>query len=476
MEKLLAWKKPKQWAGIILGTAIFIIVGFCLTPPEGLTHASMVTIGAFAWAICQWVSGSFTFFMTGMTMILMFGVFGVDSFSVVYSGYSNSTWWFMLGAMGMSAALSNTNLLKRIAFNIMKLFKPTFRGQTAGLLSVGAVITPFIPSITAKTLMGMPIARGVSNEMKYPPLSRQTHGLWVAAFAGLTLTSYMFLNSNFFCYYAYGLMDEAVRAEVPWIRWVLGTLLWGVIVLVGILVVLWIFYKPKEGDDKNLTITYIDEELKKMGPMSGDEKFVMVVFLTCVACWALEDIINIDGQYFAIGAFILFLMTGKLTVKQMRSDIPWDMLMMSGALQGLGTILKNTGVSSKLIEVASPLVASISSNPALFICLVAIGTYIVRYVYFGMMSVCATFLPLLIPLAMAANISPWCVVFAMLTGGGTWNTIYQNSCALQGFGQYGGEEQVNFNKLSTMSYVYCGINLIALLASLPVWRMMGLLG
>lgn len=467
---------PKKIIGFTVGLILALVIAFLIPPPEGLTKTSMLALGIFVWAICQWIAGTFSFFITGMTMTLLFAATKCAPFSKVYSGFSGTTWWFMVGAMGMSAALAKSGLMKRIAYNIMKLFNPSFRGQAAGLMTVGAVVTPLIPSITAKTIMGMPIAKGVATEMLYENKSKEMHGLWLASFIGLTITSYMFVNSNFFCYFAYGLLPEEVQATMVWGKWVVATLLWGAIVLGLSLLAITLFYKPKAGKEKKtITKEFVNNELEKMGPLSKDEKLIAVVFVLAVLMWATENLHGLSGHFVAIGALIFFLMTGKLTVPDLKTGIPWDMLMMSGSLMGLGSVLAEVGLTDYIVKLTSPMVNFISGNVYLFVAVIAIMIYLVRYVYFGMMSVCATFMPLIVPIAAAAGINPWVVAFAMLTAGGTWNTIYQNSCALQGFAAYGGEDVVDYGKLSNFSYLYMIINLIALMASVPIWRFMGLI-
>lgn len=466
---------PKKLIGGILGIVLFLVIGFLIPPPEGLTSLSMIALGIFLWAICQWVSGTFSFFVTGMTMTLAFAFFKCAPFSKVYSGFSGTTWWFMVGAMGMSAALAKSGLMRRLAYNIMKLFSPTFRGQVMGLMSVGIVVTPLIPSITAKTIMGMPIAKGVASEMKFQNKSSEMHGLWLSSFIGLTITSYMFVNSNFFCYFAYGLLPEDVQQQMVWGNWVIATLLWGVIVLGGCLLAILLIYKPKKASTEVVTKEFVLTELAKMGPLSTDEKLIGIVFIVSVLLWATENIHSVPGHLVAIAALIIFLMTKKLTVNDLKTGIPWDMLLMSGSLMGLGSVLAEVGITDYIVILTEPLITVISNNVYLFVAVVAIMIYLVRYVYFGMMSVCATFLPLLVPIAAAAGISPWVVAFAMLTAGGTFNTIYQNSCALQGYAAYGGEDVVDFGKLSNFSYLFMAINLVGLLASIPVWRLLGLI-
>ena len=64
----------------------------------------------------------------------------------------------------------------------------------------------------------------------------------------------------------------------------------------------------------------------------------------------------------------------------------------------------------------------------------------------------------------------------ILAASATWNVLYQNTFAMQGFAAFDGDHNVEFSKLSKMSYIFMAVNLAALLISVPIWQMMGLIG
>ena len=471
-ESSPAAKYPvKKIVGGLLGLAVGLTFAF-LPAPDGLTRQSMIGIGIFLWAIIHWVFNVYSFFLTAMAMGVGFALFKVAPFATVYSGFTNTTWWFMLGAMGMSAALQKSGLMKRFAYNIMKLFSPTFRGQAVGLMATGAIITPLIPSVTAKTAMGMPIAKGVADSMGYAKKSKELHGLWLAAFVGFTLTSYCFVSSNFFCYFASGLLPAG--SSMSWLNWLLASLVWGVIILAGSLLAILFLYKPKK-ESSQLTKEYITGELKVMGPLSRNEKITGVIFIITILMWITENLHGISGNLVAILGLLVLIVLNVISVQDFKNGVPWDMLLMIGTLMGMGAVLKEVKITEYIANVAAPLVNMISGNVYLFIICLSVGLYIIRYVYSDVMSILAVFMPLLLPLATAAGISPWIVAFTILTSSATWNVIYQNTFAMQGFAAFGGEENVKFGSLSKLSYVYMGLNLVGLLVSVPIWQLVGLI-
>jgi DASS family divalent anion:Na+ symporter len=409
-----------------------------------------------------------------MILVISFPLLRVSSFAHAFSGYTASTWWFMLGAMGISAALGKTGLMKRFTYNIMRFFAPTFKGQLFGLTFSSLVITPFIPSVTAKTAMVMPIAKGISDSMGYKAKTRELHGIYLAAFSSITLISYSFVSSNFFCYFAVGLLPEADQAKFGWLQWLISSLPWLIIVVVCMLIFNFLLYRPKT-ETSVMTKEYVQKELDAMGKMTGKEIFTIVILLVAVAFWATENLHHISGNIIALCALVILLIADVITISDFKAGVPWDMLLMIGALMGLGAVFNSVGINQYITTLVTPVVNSISGNPYLFIGLIAIVLYVLRLVYTDTMTILVIMIPLLTPLANVAGISPWIGAFTVLTTCSTWNVIFQNNFMMQWYDSYVWDETVSFGALSKLSYIYMVVNLLALWISIPLWQIMGLI-
>ncbi len=473
-------KKPlytkKQLICIAIAVVLGLVVALAVPATEELSRNALIVLGIFVGAVVCWITNCLPMFFTSLVILVLFVTTGAASFESAFSGYINTTWWFMLGAMGLAAALSKSGLMKRFAFGIMKLFPPTFRGQASALQIAGLVITPIVPSVTAKTAMIMPMAKGVADTMGYKPKSKGMHGLWLAAFAGVTLFSYAFVNSNFFCYYALGLLPAETQASMGWLNWLLAALPWLVIVFVAMWFLIGRLYAPSKEEAAEMDKAYISDQLKALGPMSTTEKKCLVILIVCVVLWVTENYHGISGAIVAIGAVAALLLSGAMTTKDFTGGVVWDMLLMIGALMGLGTVFSEVGINAFIANHVTGIVSSVSSNPYLLVIFIAVLMYVIRYVYTSQMAILPVFMPILTPICVAAGISPWVPAFTILAASATWNVLYQNTFAMQGFAAFDGDHNVEFSKLSKMSYIFMAVNLAALLISVPIWQMMGLIG
>ena len=52
--------------------------------------------------------------------------------SATMANYSGSTVWMLLAVMGFAGCLAKSGLMIRIAFNVLKIFPPSYTGPAAG--------------------------------------------------------------------------------------------------------------------------------------------------------------------------------------------------------------------------------------------------------------------------------------------------------------------------------------------------------
>lgn len=465
--------KKKLIFGII-GIVLCLILSL-MTPPEGLSRESMICLGIFACAVSFWIGDVFPFFVTCIAMFCAFCLTNTVSYDIAVSGISNSILCFMLGAMGISVALTKSGVMKRLAYNIMKLFSPTFRGQTIGLLCSGVIINPLIPSVTAKTAMVMPISKGIADAMGYEPKSKGMHGIWAATFSGITMCSYAFYSSNFYCIYVRGMLDTDTQQQFGFLGWLMASVPWLLILLIGMILGIQFLYKPAK-TDSSMSKEYIAHELKKLGTLSRDEKISIAVLFVCVILWATENYHGLASHVIALTAVVVLMMAGVISVADFTKGVGWTMLLIIAVLVGLGNVFGEVGINTFVATLIQPIVTPIAGNPYILLTAITLICYILRFVITSQMTALPIFMSIMLPICDVSNISPWIMRFVILTATSTWNVIYQNTFAMQGFAAYDGEKNVIYGQLAKSSICFMLVNIVAIIISIPIWNMMGFIG
>lgn len=464
----------KKLSGALLGVAAGLLV-YHMPPPNGLSAASMHVAGIFLCAIFFWVAGVFPFYVTSLSLVFLFVFTGAVPFGTAFSGYLSTTWWFMLGAIGISAALSKSGLMRRFTYRIMKLFPPTFKGQILGMVTATAVVTPLIPSVTAKSSMLFPVAKSISDLMGYQPKSREIHGMFLACFTSVAIMSHTFINSNFDCYVAMELMPAETRASISWGGWFLAAFPRTVFVMAILVAGILVLYRPR-GETAQMTREDIQRELDAMGPLDRRSWLVIGVLAAAVLLWATERLHGIPGYQVALLGFLVLLTTGVLTAPEVKSLISWDTLLMSGALLGIGAVFDAVGINAFVSAAVTPFMQQISGNAYLFAAFVSVLMYLLKLIYSNTMALLAIVGPILIPVAQAAGISPWVAIYMTMVPCYTWNVIYQCNYVVIGFAAFDGERNLHFGSLTKLSYVFMVVNIFSLWLMVPYWKLLGLIG
>lgn len=467
-------KSKKKLIFAVIGIVLGLVLSF-LAPPEGLTRESMTCLGIFVCAVCFWIGDVFPFFITTLAMFCAFVLAKTVSYSVAVSGISNSILCFMLGAMGISVALTKSGVMKRLAYSIMRLFSPTFRGQTIGLLCSGLIINPLIPSVTAKTAMVMPISKGIADAMGYDSKSKGMHGIWAATFTGITMCSYAFYSSNFYCIYVRGMLDEEVQVRFGFAGWLIASIPWLIVLLVGMALGINLIYKPEQNNSA-MNKEYISNEIKKLGSLSRDEKISIAVLLVCIVLWATESLNGLPSHVVALGAVVVLLMANVIDVADFTKGVGWTMLLIIAILVGLGSVFETVGINAYVAAMVQPLVEPIAGNAVLLLLLVAVICYALRFVITSQMTALPILMSVMLPICAIAKISPWVIGFVILISTSTWNVIYQNTFAMQGYAAYDGDKSIAYGQVAKSSICFMVVNLIGIAVSIPIWRMMGLIG
>lgn len=319
----------------------------------------------------------------------------------------------------------------------------------------------------------MPISKGIADAMGYEPKSKGMHGIWAATFTGITMCSYAFYSSNFYCIYVRGMLDENTQAKFGFLGWLLAAIPWMLILIIGMAIGINLLYKPDKNDSL-MSKEYISSELKKLGALSRDEKISILVLGVCVVLWATENSHGLASHVVALTAAAVLMMCGVISVADFIKGVGWTMLLIIAILVGLGNVFEEVGINAYAATLVQPLVTPIAGNPYILLIAITLICYALRFVITSQMTALPIFMSVMLPICAVSNISPWVMGFVILTATSTWNVIYQNTFAMQGFAAY--DEQVVYGKLAKSSICFMLVNIVAIIVSIPIWSMMGYIG
>ena len=270
----------------------------------------------------------------------------------------------MVGALGMGVGVAQSGLLNRVALMIMSKFPPTFKGMTTALYVAGNVINPLIPSATAKVSIVAPFSKAIGEKLGFKNESEGMGGLFAAMFMSTGVLYPLFLSASFFNYTLIGLMPKEVAAKITWMSWFSATWVWGLVVMVLGYFAIQMLYKPKE--EQKMDPEFINQEISKLGPMTGKEKIVAAILAVSLCMWITERVHGISAAQVAVAALVLMLAFNIFDRVAFRSKIAWDSIFFIGGILNLAALFPALKVDKWIGNVVGPVLSPLMSNMYLF--------------------------------------------------------------------------------------------------------------
>ena len=463
------WKLIGGAAGIALGWYFASLPVF-----PGLTDKAMVAIGIFLCTVVWWMVDVLPDYVTCILMCAAFAGFKVVPYTTAFSSFSNTTYWLLIGALGLAAGVSKSGLLNRLALHVMNKFPLTFKGQTLALMVTGTLMTPLIPSANGKIAVVAPFSLAISDNMGYARKSAGAAGIFSAMFLSLGCIHPLFISGSFMGYAVNGLLPKDIQAQMTWTNWFISALPWGITMIVlGYLAILFL-YKPAE--DKKLSPELIKSQIAALGPMKQSEKIVAVVLVLTLALWMTEKMHGISSAIVAIASMSVLLGFYLYDRPAFRSSIPWDAAIFMGGILNLSVVFPALKIDKWVGDNLGPYVVPLlSQNFFIFLALLCIIIYAVRFVIASQLACITIFTLLLTPFAINAGINPWIMAFTCYVAINVWMVMYQNVQYVTAFYLAGNGEMVTHKQMLKLTFAYMAISVAGLMVSIPVWKLMGMI-
>lgn len=460
----------KRIIGGICGLLVFIGISLFIPATEMLSREGLVTLGALVGAVVWLLTDFMPDYLAMFTMCVLWVLFRAAPIGTAFSAFAKSSWWLLFGALVIGAAASESGLLRRLALLMLRVFPATFKGQCAALVVSGTVISPLIPSQTAKSAIVAPLTRSISESMGFEYRSKGAIGIFLSFYTGYTSAGMGFLSASFVSYTLIGLLDGTPYAT-GWMQFFLRILPWTI--LCTLLMALWTIkvYEPKE--KTSFSKDYINQELEKMGAWTWKQKFILGLLVVCLLLWMTERVHGVGAWMVACAAACILMTTNIIDRTALRTKIAWDAMIFLGCFLGIGDTFSANGINAWVKYILADHMSMVMGNMVVFVVVVCLLTYVTRFILVSWTSAVVILGTLLIPLCEVAGIHPFLALIIIYVSTNTWNVIYQSTPVVTSM--VATENKMVLHKdLIPASIAYMIVNIVALLACIPVWKIMGL--
>src|SRR5437667_1909343 len=147
----------RQWSGLIAAPLLLIALWFA---PTHQSPAAQHAIAIAALMIIFWATEALDHALAGCIGLFLFWALGVAEFERAFSGFSNETPWFLLGAILIGAMANKSGMAQRIAYSMVTRIGTSYSRLLLAFIIVDFVMTFLIPSGIARVTILASIAAG----------------------------------------------------------------------------------------------------------------------------------------------------------------------------------------------------------------------------------------------------------------------------------------------------------------------------
>jgi di/tricarboxylate transporter/CRP-like cAMP-binding protein len=457
--------------------ALALAATWLVPPPAGLDPAGWRALGTLVALVPALALEVLPEGVLALVTIGVWAVGGVAPARVALGGFASTSWLLVVAVLAFGSALASTGLLYRVALGVVARARGGYAGLAAALALTGVFLGPAIPNATGRVALVAPAVGELVVALGHAPGSRPATGLALAALIGFGQMGAVFLTSSTTAVLAYAVLPAEVRADTGWLGWAARAAPANALLLAGALaVVAWLYRPPRGTAAPGPRHDVLALQRALLGRTSRAERMALGTAAGLVLAFATEPLHGVEPAWVAVLGLAVLAAGGLVAAETLRA-VNWSFALFFGMLAALPEVLRAAGVDRWLARAVGLAVGDLAGAPVAFVGALALLAVALSLVL--RWQAAAPLLTIAVgPVAQAAGVSPALVAIVATVAANTFVLPYQSTTYLALYhGTGGGTGGALFeHRLARPGAVaYLVVTLLALCASVPVWRLLGFL-
>ena len=464
--------RPSRSALSGLAAGVVLQCGWLAAPPAGLSlsgwHALVLLAAAVPVLAVEAVPD-------GVLALLLCGawvVTGVARPEIALSGFASASWVLVVSVLAVGSAIAASGVLYRLALWTVAHTKGGFAGQVLALSAAGVIMGPAVPNATGRVTMIAPALRELLEALGHAPGSRAAVGLSMAVLMGFGQMAAIFLTSSTTAVLVYAVLPPASRRGLDWIAWAYYAAPPHLILLAGVVGVILYWHRPPAAKKNETTQRSLELQRALLGPPSRRERISLFVGAALVVGFVAQPLHGLNPAWVAVLALTALAATGVVTAATLR-EVNWSFALLFGMLAGISEVFASTRLDQWLAHAIAGAVGDLTSSRALFVLTLTLLCFGVSLVL-RWQAAAPLMTIALAPVVTAAGIDPLVVGLVALIACNTFFLPYQSTTYLALYHGTGGGV-FSHRQARPAALAYGLFTIVALVASVFFWRLMGLL-
>ncbi|CAH1002063.1 Sodium-dependent dicarboxylate transporter SdcS [Neolewinella maritima] len=348
--------------GLVLGPLLFFLT-LGLFRPEGLGPAGVAVLATTAWMAVWWITEAVPIAVTALLPVALFPLTGGLDLETTTAAYGHRYVFLFLGGFLIAMTIEKWDLHHRIALGTIALI-----GSNVRLIILGAMVATWLLSMwisnTATAVMMLPIAAAIVAQLRDDPATPEVDensqfgkAFMLAIAYSASIGGMASLIGTPVNLVLVGVVQEAFGVEITFAQWFMI----GFPVSVLLLIVCWYYLTRVAFSFDQAGFAGGRQEVRRqlalLGPMSREEKKVLIVFTLTALAWIFRTSVlqpfipELDDPIIAmVGGIVLFLIPGRSLDEPLLTwseavQLPWGIILLLGGGFALASGFGGSGLA-----------------------------------------------------------------------------------------------------------------------------------
>src|SRR5215471_16745443 len=306
----------KRRFGTIAGPLLLAALWFI---PTHQSPAAQHAIAIAGLMILLWITEAVDHAVAGLIGVFLFWALGIAEFERAFSGFSNETTWFLLGAILIGAMSSKSGMAQRIASTLVTRIGTSYSRLLLAFVVVDFLMTFLVPSGIARVTILAAIAVGTVQALGFGNRSNIGKGLLIT----VTYTAAIFdkmVIAGATSILARGVIEQVGKVRVLYSVWLIAYLPCSILtILCCWRLILWL-YPPENRHLTPEAREHLRLQAVRLGGWSSAEKRCALLTGFAVALWVTDFIHHLNPSMvaLAVGLFAVIPGVGILSADDLR--------------------------------------------------------------------------------------------------------------------------------------------------------------
>ena len=284
----------KMQIGAILGPVLGLLFWFA---PLGIAPVAQHALAVVLFMAVLWITEPVDYGVTTLMGLFLFWALKITKFETAFSGFADSTPWFLFGAMLMGEAASRSGLARRIGYAVMRVIGTSYSRVLFSMITFVLILNFLVPSGLAQITIVGPIAMGIVTAFGAGQTSNIGRGMFVIITYCCGLFNKMMLAGGA-AILTRGMLEKMTGKTIFWSQYIVAFLPAILLTVIGCwLVTLWLY--PPEKKDLPGGKEFLSRAAAELGPWTVSEKKSLFWLLLAIAFFFADGGFAIVGPYAA---------------------------------------------------------------------------------------------------------------------------------------------------------------------------------